>query len=346
MVYPLSERAPSASNLTAKNRVWGFFENSNRTRPANRRKPSELRRKIRLTPTKTASGIPYWPSRDPIEEEGGVNLYGFVGNDPTSNVDLLGLAGYFFDGTGNNPKSGTNVLILHETYRGLRYYYPGVGSSFGTRAVGGLTGAGASNRLEAAYRDFIQAVDSGDRYVDIVGFSRGAALSREFANLLNERGYDPKYGGKLPYKLKAVSKKSPDKCEFVIRFVGLFDTVGSFGVPGNHINTGISMNLPNVYRAAQATSQDEKRHLFPLTPLGAGQGFDEKSFPGDHSDIGRGHGKDTNDLSRAPLEYIWKQGRAAGAPFGSLPQYIPTGNTTQHDLSRKFPHNLFPKRPR
>ena len=90
MAYSLSERAPSASNLTAKNRVWGFFENSNRTRPANRRKPSELRRKNRSTPTKTASGIPYWPSRDPIEEEGGVNLYGFVGNDPILNVDVLG----------------------------------------------------------------------------------------------------------------------------------------------------------------------------------------------------------------------------------------------------------------
>ena len=92
MVYPLSERAPSASNLTAKNRVWGFFENSNRTRPANRRQPSELRRKIRPTPTKTASGIPYWPSRDPIEEEGGINLYGFVGNDGVNYVDLVGLS--------------------------------------------------------------------------------------------------------------------------------------------------------------------------------------------------------------------------------------------------------------
>lgn len=33
-----------------------------------------------------------WPSRDPIEEEGGVNLYGFVGNDAVDIVDLFGLA--------------------------------------------------------------------------------------------------------------------------------------------------------------------------------------------------------------------------------------------------------------
>jgi len=33
-----------------------------------------------------------WPSRDPIEEEGGLNFYGFVGNSPILGVDPLGLA--------------------------------------------------------------------------------------------------------------------------------------------------------------------------------------------------------------------------------------------------------------
>jgi len=32
-----------------------------------------------------------WTSRDSIEEEGGINLYGFVGNRPISDVDVLGL---------------------------------------------------------------------------------------------------------------------------------------------------------------------------------------------------------------------------------------------------------------
>jgi uncharacterized protein RhaS with RHS repeats len=31
-----------------------------------------------------------WPSRDPVEEEGGNNLYGFVGNDGVNNWDVLG----------------------------------------------------------------------------------------------------------------------------------------------------------------------------------------------------------------------------------------------------------------
>ena len=36
--------------------------------------------------------ISEWPSRDPIEEEGGVNLYGFVGNDGVGRFDIMGLS--------------------------------------------------------------------------------------------------------------------------------------------------------------------------------------------------------------------------------------------------------------
>jgi RHS repeat-associated protein len=35
-----------------------------------------------------------WVSRDPIEEEGGVNLYGFVQNNPVRKIDVLGMIGY------------------------------------------------------------------------------------------------------------------------------------------------------------------------------------------------------------------------------------------------------------
>jgi RHS repeat-associated protein len=33
-----------------------------------------------------------WINRDPIEENGGVNLYGFIGNEPLGKLELLGLA--------------------------------------------------------------------------------------------------------------------------------------------------------------------------------------------------------------------------------------------------------------
>jgi RHS repeat-associated protein len=60
-------------------------------------------RKVCLLSPHSSNGINYygyryydpaagrWPSRDPIGEEGGVNLYGFVENDGVDFYDLLGL---------------------------------------------------------------------------------------------------------------------------------------------------------------------------------------------------------------------------------------------------------------
>jgi uncharacterized protein RhaS with RHS repeats len=39
----------------------------------------------------TASGRRSWLNMDPIGERGGINLYGFVGNDPVNWIDSLGL---------------------------------------------------------------------------------------------------------------------------------------------------------------------------------------------------------------------------------------------------------------
>jgi len=85
-----TEPASERRNVTGKNRVWDFFQLYSKTHPANRLRPAQPRRKIRPTPMKTASGIPYWPSRDLIGERGGMNLYGFVGNDGISDLDSLG----------------------------------------------------------------------------------------------------------------------------------------------------------------------------------------------------------------------------------------------------------------
>ena len=47
-----------------------------------------------------------WQARDPIGEEGGINLYGYVGNEPTIMIDSLGLQ-YFQGGSHdtNNPEA-------------------------------------------------------------------------------------------------------------------------------------------------------------------------------------------------------------------------------------------------
>jgi hypothetical protein len=49
------------------------------------------RRNAPATYPYNTSTVRDWPSRDPIEERGGVNLYGMVGNHPVMGVDYLGL---------------------------------------------------------------------------------------------------------------------------------------------------------------------------------------------------------------------------------------------------------------
>ena len=92
MAYSLQKPASLTCDPTAKNRVWDFFDEPTKPRPANRPRTQQPRRKNRPCSYKTASGRPYWPSRDPIEERGGVNLYGFVVNNGINTYDILGLA--------------------------------------------------------------------------------------------------------------------------------------------------------------------------------------------------------------------------------------------------------------
>ena len=60
-----------------------------------------------------------WPSRDPIEEDGGLNLYIFVVNEPLGGIDYLGLKATMLcnrcEGT-----SGPMRCILYDTKRGMR----------------------------------------------------------------------------------------------------------------------------------------------------------------------------------------------------------------------------------
>jgi len=68
-----------------------FFQHPNNPRPENRPPPWKTQQGNTTYTYKIASGRPYWSSRDPIEEEGGLNLYGFIRNDGLGNWDVLGL---------------------------------------------------------------------------------------------------------------------------------------------------------------------------------------------------------------------------------------------------------------
>jgi hypothetical protein len=92
MGYYLPETVSGQPNLTAKNRVWGFFGESVSVCLETCSPALEPHQENYDVSRKAASGIPLWPSRDPIGERGGVNLYGFLGNDGVNRWDYIGLS--------------------------------------------------------------------------------------------------------------------------------------------------------------------------------------------------------------------------------------------------------------
>jgi hypothetical protein len=93
MGFSLTSPAPEKSDPTAKNRVWGFFGETPQSHRENRAQSLQPRQGDPSSLTKTVSGRTYWPSRDPIGERGGINLYGMVGNNAVNQFDYLGLTG-------------------------------------------------------------------------------------------------------------------------------------------------------------------------------------------------------------------------------------------------------------
>jgi len=95
-------------NTPPKTRLRGF--SSSRSERLVRRNPSIPPRATgyRAHPYNIARGLPDWQSRDPIGENGGINLYGYVGNEPINWYDPLGLnPGY--------QQQGSNLTVDTDT---------------------------------------------------------------------------------------------------------------------------------------------------------------------------------------------------------------------------------------
>ncbi|MDA3797560.1 MAG: hypothetical protein PF692_00560, partial [Kiritimatiellae bacterium] len=85
---------PQKQNHPVKNRAWDFSSDSSICTWVNRPQLPETASVTSTYRYETVSGISYWLSRDPITENGGLNLYAHTQNNPVDLVDADGRAAY------------------------------------------------------------------------------------------------------------------------------------------------------------------------------------------------------------------------------------------------------------
>lgn len=255
------------------------------------------------------------------------------------------------DGTWNKPdeeKGGypvpTNVVKL--AYRIAKrgdngipqivFYELGVGTgNFFDRIAGGVLGKGLSENILDAYRFLMANYEPGDELF-LFGFSRGAFTARSIAGMIRKcgilrRGAVERYSEAKALYHNQAHPDAPESVEFrkrysvtsdapiPIQFIGVWDTVGSLGIP---MNGGVASQYQfhdtelsgTVERACHALAIDEHRAPFLPTlwqylPKPA-QRVEQVWFCGAHSDVGGGYPED--DASQIPLQWMLERAADAG----------------------------------
>ena len=229
---------------------------------------------------------------------------------------------YAFDGTKQDDRgtgsfweavaADTNIYRFHSAYEGYARsqgiasnYIQGVGTRFGALGAiaGGAWGAGWLDRINGAHATLCKAYLAGDDKIDVIGFSRGAAIALDFVNKVSRDGIRDDKG-------RVVVAKPP------IRFLGLFDTVAAFGVANlgfllAQFNPLHHLLLPdNVEHCYHAMSLDERRSSFVNQRI---VGAYEVWFRGVHSDIGGGNNSPA--LEYVALRWMYRKAISCGLPI-------------------------------
>lgn len=179
-----------------------------------------------------------------------------------------------------------------ETEKGDAILGAGLGTSFVFEGTGILDKVkeGCKKLAEIAKSSGMAEIDI--LYLDVFGFSRGAAAARVFLDEISQKAYPSSVsrknkGGHLGYFLA----ENSIKVDLIkVRFLGLFDTVSSYstiidGKP-NFDNDTTELPLNNLAKAKVVMhfiAMDEHRNNFSLTKTSVGK---QREFPGVHSDIG------------------------------------------------------------
>lgn len=222
------------------------------------------------------------------------------------------------------------------------YYHRGVGTGRFDHLLGGAFGFGLSQNIQDAYR-FLMELYEPDDEIYLFGFSRGAYTARSLAGYIRNSGllrreYRHKLGAAFHLYRRRDDASHPDAIEATlfresfawevrIKFIGVWDTVGSLGIPvGVPWLPMSSLHLINqrwefhdvklsrfVDNAFQAIAIDEQRPQFVPTlweqqPNFGQQTMEQRWFAGVHTNVGGGY----KDSGLSDITFLWMRDKAEG----------------------------------
>lgn len=256
------------------------------------------------------------------------------------------------DGTWNSADQSSNGVpcptnVIRIAYRIAKrkddiaqivYYHQGVGTGNSIdRFTGGAFGTGVDDNIFDAYRFLVANYEPGDQLF-LFGFSRGAFTVRSIAGMIRKCGilkreFVEKYieatrvyrseespNARVPSQFRYSYSVKGD-LETPIHFIGVWDTVGSLGIPLSGLrfltkrkhqfhDTELSGSVKNAYHALAINERRSplKPTLWQYKPK-KGQIVEQTWFPGVHSNVGGGY----PDRSLSDLSLEWMIGKAENA---------------------------------
>lgn len=287
-----------------------------------------------------------------------------------------------FDGTWNaadSAESETNVARIARSIRAnsgvdgiqqMVLYLRGVGTSGGAiqRLLAGATGLGVGSNIRSAYmflaqnyvparRDPLTGADDPADEIFLFGFSRGAFSARSLSGLIKSCGllkrqrlsdvdkawnYYRSEEVRNPRHFMA-NCNTDTHVDMEIRFLGVWDTVGALGIPGNvlHGAAGDIFEFHDtepssiVKHGAHALAIDEQRDEFvPTLWTGTaprGSVIEQVWFAGCHSDVGGGY--DDRSLADIPLRWMAERAETQGLQLDWQSAGLPAKDAALDPLS-------------
>jgi uncharacterized protein (DUF2235 family) len=213
--------------------------------------------------------------------------------------------------------NNTNVYRLYNaltvTSDQVTFYDDGVGADATglNRVLQGAFGQGLLQKIQDGYTKIAHVYDPGDE-IFLFGFSRGAYTARSLAGMIANCGLPTgSFSDDCVTQAFAAYRDPVNRASILagltacglgaatIQMVGVWDTVGSLGIPAifgavdesayGFLDTGLHPDVKNGY---QSLALDEKRAQFPATLWtsvpAAGQTLEQAWFSGCHGDVGGG----------------------------------------------------------